>query len=293
MAETARVFPISLQVPRTTTVVKSLTTSSPEMEVIDLRSDSRFEARQSRPRNVADATSGMERLTSVFARTPSDILQELVEVSVEVCGAHSAGITIEEVPSEGDAQFRWIATGGEYSGFLGAVLPRAYSPCGTCLDRGGPQLFRVTKAYLAMIGVDAPPVTDGLLYPWQVDGIRGTIWILAHGPFELFDIEDFRLLQSLADVAAIGVRHKRQQENLLRHAASEASRSMANRLAHQINNPLQSLVQTIFLAAQTGADTSSLLHLAMDDLTRLSGLVKQLLDMSPLSRGETAVKPSE
>jgi hypothetical protein len=101
-------------------------------------------------------------------------LQELVEVAVDICGADSAGISLEEPTGEKDSQFRWIATAGEYLPYLGAVLPRSYSPCGTCLERDQPQLFRVSKAYLDMIGVEGPPVTDGILIPWQVDETRGT-----------------------------------------------------------------------------------------------------------------------
>jgi hypothetical protein len=264
--------------------------AKPEMEVVDLRNNDEFRTRPMRLHEVAKAVAGMQRLTHVFAKSPSDILQELVEVSVEMCGADSAGITLEEETGEGETQFRWIATAGKYGAFLGAVLPRAYSPCGTCLDRGGPQLFRVSKAYLDMIGVEAPPVTDGLLIPWQVDGARGTIWVLAHGPWELFDSEDYHLLQSLADIAAIGVRHQRDRAEQLRQAAAEATAALANDLAHQINNPLQSLVLTIFLAEKESADNKLLIHKAMEDLNRLTGLVKQLLN---IHRGAAAAPPSE
>lgn len=258
----------------------TLIESGTEMQVVDLPEDAEFLARQTRPRAMSTEVSGLRRLAHIFAATPNRILHELVEVSMEICGAASAGITLEEHFAEGEAQFRWIATAGQYEGFMGAVLPRLYSPCGTCLDRGQPQLFRVPRAYLAMIGVDAPPVTDGILIPWQVEGTRGTIWVLAHGPYQWFDREDYRILKALSDFAAIAIRHQRQQEAILRKAAAEAAAAMAHRLAHQINNPLQSLMQTVFLAGQGGEKAEVFEEQAMNDLIKLSELVKRLLDLS-------------
>jgi hypothetical protein len=252
--------------------------SNTEMQVVDLPNDEDFMARQVRPREIATEISGMLRLANAFVQRPETILQELVEISVAMCGADSAGVTLEEAISIGETQFRWIATAGKYAGFLNAVLPRFYSPCGTCLDRGQPQLFRVPKAYLDMIGVEAPPVTDGILIPWEADGARGTLWVLAHGPYQRFDREDYRTMQRLSDFTAIAVRHQRQQADLLRKTAAAAAAAMANQLAHQINNPLQGLMQTVFLAGQGGKQVDIFAHQAMQDLTRLSALIQQLLN---------------
>jgi signal transduction histidine kinase len=142
------------------------------------------------------------------------------------------------------------------------------------------QLFRVPKPYLDLIGLEAPPVTDGILIPWEVDGTRGTLWLLAHGPYQRFDREDYRMLQSLSDFAAIAVRHQQQQAALLTKTAAAAAAAMANELAHQINNPLQKLMQSVYLAGQGGAKVDTFAHQAMEDLIKLSELVQQLLSLS-------------
>jgi hypothetical protein len=249
------------------------------MEVIDLRTDPDFAQRHHRSRDVVREIEAMQRLAHVFATDPQQILNELVAISMELCGADSAGITLEETSSDGDHQFRWIATAGSYAPYLGAVLPRHFSPCGTCLSRSTPQIFRVSKLYLDTIGVDAPPVTDGLLIPWQVDLTRGTLWVIAHQVDSLFDPEDYRVLQSLADFAAIAVRHQAQQHKLTQQAATTAAAAMANELAHRINNPLQSLTNTVFLAAQGGTDANVFARQAADDVVKLSALVKELLHL--------------
>jgi hypothetical protein len=54
---------------------------------------------------------------------------------------------------------------------------------------------------------------------------------------------------------------------------------MANELAHQINNPLQSLTNILFLAAtgNNGPGGKIVAESAAPDLERLSNLVKRLL----------------
>jgi nitrogen-specific signal transduction histidine kinase len=98
------------------------------------------------------------------------------------------------------------------------------------------------------MGIEGTTVTDGILLPWHAEETRGTIWILAHGRAEAFDGEDCNMMQALA-----------------------------NELAHQINNPLQGLMQTVFLFARGGTESGALAQQAMEDIVRLSDLVKQLL----------------
>ncbi len=58
-----------------------------------------------------------------------------------------------------------------------------------------------------------------------------------------------------------------------------AAAAMANQLAHQINNPLQSITSALYLALhQPGADRQYL-ELASQQLEHLSSLVKKILDL--------------
>ena len=249
------------------------------MEVVNLQDNREFARRRVRPHDSNVEIEAMHRLAHVFALSPSRILRELTEVSVSVCGADSAGVSLEEVLPDGEVQFRWVATAGIYAPYLDGVLPRFYSPCGTCLERHQAQLFRVSQAYLNGIGIEAPAVTDGLLIPWQVDQVRGTIWIVAHQSYELFDREDFRILQGLSYFAAIAVRHQHQQRIVTERAASTAAAEMARELAHQINNPLQSLMNTVFLASHGDPAAEAFAREVNPDLHRLSALVQQLLNL--------------
>lgn len=181
------------------------------LEITDIASDIDFARRELHCHDAIVHIEGINRLARVFAGRPESILQELVGAAVDLCGADSAGISIQHPDGPDDDFYHWAATAGQYSGFLDSHLPRYPSACGVTLERNRPQHFRVDQRFFDIMGVDAPTVTDGLLLPWQADQTRGTIWIMAHGRTEAFDAEDCRMMQALADFAATGVSLHQQQ----------------------------------------------------------------------------------
>jgi hypothetical protein len=251
------------------------------LEVIDLVEDASFARRHLHDRDVVTQMEGMRRVARGFVDSPDTILQELVNAAVELCGADSAGISIER-ENGGDADFyEWVATAGAYSGFLNAVLPRSPSACGVCLERGRPQLFRVTKPFFDLLGVEALEVTDGILLPWDEGETRGTIFVMAHGRDEAFDGNDVRMMQMLADFVKMGVRQQRQQKQLMKQAMLGAAAGMANELAHRINNPLQSITNLVYLAAGGGVagDARALAEELEEPIQRLSVLAAKMLSL--------------
>jgi two-component sensor histidine kinase len=252
------------------------------LEVIDIQDDAAYANRRIHARDLAKQDEGMEHIAHAFIEDPETVLQKLVNAAVELCDADSAGISIEKEDSSNEAFYHWVATAGQYSEFFDTILPRYPSACGICLERGRPQLFRVGQRFFDIMGIQAPLVTDGLLLPWEVAGTRGTIFIMAHGRTEAFDQNDCRIMQMLANFAATGVRLQKQQKMLLAQANAAGAAAMANNLAHRINNPLQSLTNILYLAAEDhdGVDAKGLAQQALSDLADLSALVKQLLDLS-------------
>jgi hypothetical protein len=260
--------------------VESITVDT-GLEVIDLVEDASFAKRHLHERDVVTQMEGMHRVARAFVDSPDTILQELVNAAVELCGADSAGISIERENRTDTDFYEWVATAGAYSGFLNAVLPRSPSACGVCLERGRPQLFRVTKPFFDLLGVVAPEVTDGILLPWDEGESRGTIFVMAHGRAEAFDGNDVRMMQMLADFVKMGVRQQRQQKQLMEQAMLGAAAGMANELAHRINNPLQSITNLVYLAAGGGVsgDARALAEELADPIQRLSVLAARLLSL--------------
>jgi hypothetical protein len=257
----------------------TLNSSDTGLEVLNLREDATFAERRLHTRDVALQTEGVQRLARAFVDKPDTILQELVDVAVELCGADSAGISIEREDGSDKEFYHWVATAGQYSDFLNAILPRYPSACGLCLQRGEAQHFRVGQRFFEIMGIEAPLVTDGILLPWRVDGTRGTIFVMAHGRTEAFDGEDARMMQLLADFAAMGFRQQRQQRELMERTRAAAAAAMANDLAHRINNPLQALTNQLYLASsgQSTGDAKTFAAEISGDFERLSKLVRELL----------------
>src|SRR5688572_24678767 len=73
--------------------------------------------------------------------------------------------------------FRWVALAGQYANYVGGTTPRDFSPCGVCLDRNAPQLYLWPARYFTYIRPITPPIVEGLVIPFHVDGRAiGTIW---------------------------------------------------------------------------------------------------------------------
>ena len=259
-----------------------MTSNGPDtgLVVLDLMSDDAFAQRRLHVHDFAAQIKGMHQLARAFAGTPDTILQVLVDAAVDLCGAESAGISIEREQSAAKF-YQWVATAGQYVRFLNAMLPLYPSACGVCLERGRPQIFRVSQRFFDLMGIEAPIVTDGMLLPWQVEDVRGTFWIMSHEKPEAFDAEDLRVMQALADFASMAVMHQRKQAAMIRQGSAAAAAKMANDLAHEINNPLQSLMNLVYVASDgdSGGDAKALADELSDHILRLSLLVGKLLQL--------------
>lgn len=249
------------------------------MELRDLLLDREFSSRRLRSLGPGQHFEALRRLTHALAERPDTMLQELVNIAVEFCGADSAGISLEENDSTGELRFRWVAIAGSFAQYMNATTPRFFSPCGTCLSSGRAQLYRVTKPYYDFLGVEAEPITDGILIPWTAVDQRGTIWAVAHHSSEAFAPDDYELLNCLADFVSIGIRHQFRETTLRQKEKEIASATRANELAHQINNPLQSLTNVVYLARQGGNETQQYLQQASKELIALSEVVRKSLKL--------------
>lgn len=182
------------------------------MYLRDLLTDMQFATRKRVNRNPDVVLIAMKRLARVFAHRPENVLQEIVDIAVDCCGADSAGISKEEASGTRKRFFRWVAISGSFAQYVNGTAPRFFSPCGTCLDSGRAQIFRVTKPYYDYLGVTAEDITDGMLIPWADDNSRGTIWAIAHHSYAAFDPDDYQLLSTLAELAPVALRHQLQQD---------------------------------------------------------------------------------
>jgi signal transduction histidine kinase len=202
--------------------------TDPGMELHDLLSDTEFLGRRDASNRAEKRFEALRSLAHVFTESPQVVLQKLVDIAVEFCGADSAGISLEETDDRGNRTFRWVAVCGTFSRYLNGTTPRFFSPCGTCLSTGRPQHYRVTQAYYDFLGVVADPITDGMLIPWTSDQNKGTIWAVSHGSYETFNSQDYKLLNALADFASIAVRLA-EREQLLKQTHDQLESQVEQR----------------------------------------------------------------
>jgi hypothetical protein len=90
---------------------QSTFSNSDGLEVIDLRDNAEFAARRLHARDVAVQMLAMERLARAFVEKPDTVLQELVNVAVELCGADSAGISLEQDQGTDSNFYHWVRNG--------------------------------------------------------------------------------------------------------------------------------------------------------------------------------------
>jgi signal transduction histidine kinase len=249
--------------------------------------------RPSRPADFAKENKALGRLARVLGTHPDQILQELVDTVLELCGTGSAGISILDSETGGDPNlFRWRAVAGQYAGLANTTLPRNFSPCGVVIDSGQVQLMCDPQRCYPYVAGLAPPCHEVLLTPFFLNGEPvGTIWAVMHDPAERFDAEDARLLRSIATFASAAYKTLKALECL-----TEANRFKDNfvaTVAHELRNPLGPIRSAAHVLAVGPFDdrvkeTASVIKRQVAQMTRL---VDDLLDVSRVRLGLLAINP--
>jgi hypothetical protein len=86
----------------------SATTATATLDQVDIRAA--LQQRPSRPADLENEHRAFRTLAAEMAINPRNMLQKLVEVAVDLCHAHTAGISL----LEGDV-FRWEAVAGVFA----------------------------------------------------------------------------------------------------------------------------------------------------------------------------------
>ena len=200
--------------------------------------------RAARAPDFAAENRALAALAAEMANQPHGVLQKLAELIVELCHADSAGISILE-PGGEHGQFRCHAAAGAFAGHVGGTLAREASPCGIVVERGNVLLFDRPARCFPDLRDSGSGIHEALLAPWNADGDAvGTVWANAHAPERHFDLEDARVLQSLAThasaawrmVTALDNAHDNRQQQELRIQERTRMLTEANeRLQHEVD----------------------------------------------------------
>jgi PAS domain S-box-containing protein len=182
----------------------SITTlaGGPRVTLEDILITPELSRRRSRAPDYAAENRALVALAREMATNPKNLPQKLVDLALELCRAGTAGISLLKSDAEGK-YFSWEALAGMYAPRVGGRTPRNFSPCGTTLDRGAPQLFSVPARYFTYFEGEDSPIAEGLVIPFALNGhALGTIWVVTHDESRRFDAEDVRIMTDLAEFTA-------------------------------------------------------------------------------------------
>ena len=159
--------------------------------------------RPSRPPDYAAENLALIGLAQSLATAPEEILQRLADTALNICRAHSAGLSLLEA-SDQQRHFHWRAIAGEFAHHLNGGTPRDFGPCGTVLDRNAAQLCSHPEMDFPYFSETKPPLDEILLVPFYIEGAAaGTIWVVSHDVARRrFDAEDLRVMSNLATFAS-------------------------------------------------------------------------------------------
>lgn len=236
-------------------------------------------------------------LARALSDDPDSILQRLTDVAVQLCGAHSAGISILEDSGPGTF-FRWRAVSGAFAPHLGGGLPGVFAPCGVTVERDAPQLFIRPSRYYTDLRAAQPEIVEALLLPFHARGRAvGTIWILAHDEARQFDREDLRILGHLTAFASAGweLASSLEASVAARKVAEEASEARDQLLAtvsHDLRTPLTSVLGWAQFLELTGPtpEVKKAAEGIVSSAKVLAFMVDDLLDASRSRTGRLQVR---
>ena len=142
------------------------------------------------------------------------ILQRLVDTSLSLCQADSAGVSMVETDGATE-QFRWRAIAGEWAHLAGGTIDRHNSPCGLVVDTNKPALMaRPHRHYGLPPGFSS--IAEVLLIPFHFEERPvGTLWVATNEAHRReFDAEDLRVLTGLARFASVAHRLMLTQDGI-------------------------------------------------------------------------------
>ncbi|EAZ92590.1 ATP-binding protein [Crocosphaera chwakensis] len=210
------------------------------IQLDDILMTEELSLRSPRQPNLQAENEALRSLARQLVHKPEKMLQSLVEMSVELCDAGTAGVSLLGTQPDNQENFCWVAIAGTLASQRGGCTLRNNSPCGICLEQGSPMLFSHPERYFTYFQAANIPFVEALVLPLICEKqALGTIWIITHDEGKQFDGEDVRLMSGLADfTAAALLRNQQYTQQLLasntRLVAEESDRKQAEARAEAL-----------------------------------------------------------
>ncbi|MDF5729510.1 MAG: PAS domain S-box protein [Rhizonema sp. PD38] len=185
--------------------------------------------------NLQAENQALHTLAQQLAKSPETMLKTLVGIARDLCQAGTVGVSLLELSSSGEEIFRWVVIAGEWEQYEQGIIPKDFSPCGVCLERGAPQLYLYPERYFTYFKQAKPTIFESLVIPFVIDEQPlGTIWIVSHDEQRQFDSEDMRIMTSLANMTAAALQNSRARQTAVdaQQALQESQAQIQSLLAN-------------------------------------------------------------
>lgn len=154
------------------------------------------------PRTVdqRDVERGLLYLSKfINAGDAHGMVQALTDVARQLCDAGTSGLSVLDTAADGSEVFRWDVLSGELASAVGGTTPRDFSPCGTTLAFGSPQLFLRPDRFYFYFQAATPRIEEGLVIPMRLPNgpDYGTLWIASHDLERKFTTAEVDIMNSL------------------------------------------------------------------------------------------------
>ena len=160
-------------------------------------------SRSSRSPDIERVNAAFISLLSARLYAPEALLQRFAELLLDLCNAHSAGVSILE-EEDGRQLFRWHALAGVYASYRWGSMPRYASPCGVVLNTQAVQVFKYPERHFPYTIPLNPPICEALLTPFNLNRtVIGTAWVISHAEERKFDQEDLHRMENLLRFTAV------------------------------------------------------------------------------------------
>jgi GAF domain-containing protein len=165
-----------------------------------------LQTRRPHPVRYEQKRQALRELGATLGKERVHTLRALSDLTLSVCAAGTAGVSMLRPDGNGGEYFSWDALSGVYREHVGGTTPRDFSPCGTTLDCGSPQLFSYPGRRFQYFNAVEPPIVEGLVIPIVYERLAlGTLWIVSHDDTRQFTRSEAEVMQSLVALVAAAV----------------------------------------------------------------------------------------
>lgn len=160
--------------------------------------------------------AAMQDVLALVAQRPSDAIARFLNITLGLCDAGSAGLSLLVDQPGGQRVFHWDCLKGAFEPFSGGTTPVDFSPCGLCLEAGKAILVERPARVFTYFHQANPPIVEGLIVPLYDDRRvpLGTLWVVSHDEQRRFDAGTARQMGALACLLALAIRLRSEDAKL-------------------------------------------------------------------------------